>query len=123
MASILIADDDAVTRMMLRELLELDGHKVAEAKDGKDCLLRLESSTPDILIIDVFMPQMNGIDTVIEIRNTNPTLKIIGVSSGGLHGQTPYLNAIRTCGANQVLSKPINSSLLLLTVKDLLASA
>ena len=120
MALIVVADDDKLTRMMLRNALESGSHQVLEAANGRECLDHIKQSAPDLVMIDVFMPQMNGLDAVAEIRAVNSGLKIIGMSSGGSHGKSPYLTAIKKLGANNVITKPIKAAELLTMIGEIL---
>ena len=120
MAQIIVADDDKVTRVMIRAVLEADGHDLLEAQNGLECLRLLQTCSPDIIIMDVFMPQMSGLEAVAAIRAKDKNIKIIGMSGGGEHGKTPYLNAILDSGANMVVAKPIPSDQLKKLIAEVL---
>ena len=117
MAKILIADDCKLTRMIVRDALEINGHQVIEAQNGLDCIERTDGYKPDVLILDVHMPQINGLEVVTELRVTNKKLKIIGITS---LGNGPYLMKMREFGANRVLPKPFTSEQIQKVVEDLL---
>ena len=120
MALIVVADDDRLTRVMVRTALESGGHTVLDACDGYECLDRIQSAQPDLAIIDMFMPEMDGLETVAEIRTQNPNLKIIAMSSGGTRVKMTYLDAMHDMGANQVVAKPIKATHLLDLVETVL---
>lgn len=71
MSTIMVADDEADTRFLVRELLERAGHVVLEAFDGIDCLEKLKSLTPDLLLLDVMMPGMDGWEILERIQEDN----------------------------------------------------
>lgn len=68
MALILVVDDEAAVRSLLRDTLELDGYDVIEAADGPEALAKYTAEKPDGLILDIMMPRMSGIDVLREIR-------------------------------------------------------
>ena len=109
MVNVLVVDDDNLTRKVLRSFLENQGHIVAEASDGRSCLNTAQSFQPDLVILDVFMPGMNGLDAIAQLKPRFPGMKVMGISSGGSHGTTPYLSAMERYGAELVLEKPISA--------------
>ncbi len=105
MARILIIDDDAGIRQSLRALLERAGHATQRA---------------DLIITDLFMPDYDGIETIRELRRTDPTVKIIAMSGGGFDG-TVDLNAdAKSLGAQRSLYKPLDGRELLEAVREVL---
>ena len=111
MALIVVADDCRLTRMLIREALESHGHEIIDAKDGVECVQAVNTLMPDLLIVDCFMPKMDGMEAIIELKETHKTLKIIGISScmspSGIEiGKSPYVNALKLLGASYVLEKP-----------------
>jgi len=123
MTVILVVDDDPVIRLMLREALALDGHSVLEAADGDACSRHLETSRPDLIITDIFMPEKDGIETICEVHDRWPDTKIIAMSTGGSRPEAmDYLKIAKGLGADQVLHKPFSVKEILETVNDLLAT-
>jgi CheY-like chemotaxis protein len=117
---ILIAEDNAVNRELLRELLEMRGHAVFEARDGEEALRLLEDSKPDILLLDLGMPVLDGYGTVRKIRE-NPsfdTLPVLAVTAYAMQGDK---ERILSSGFDGYLSKPINPTLLFQELERLLA--
>ncbi|MDG2303663.1 MAG: response regulator [Candidatus Binatia bacterium] len=123
MAEILIVEDDASARAVLRETLELAGYQVREAGDGEEALRTLGDDVADLAIIDLFMPRKEGLETIREARGKFPELKIIAISGGGNRGQLEYLPIAERFGANRVLAKPFEQSTLLGAVEELLANS
>ncbi|HYT72058.1 MAG TPA: response regulator [Gemmatimonadales bacterium] len=120
MARILIIDDDAGIRQSLRALLERAGHDVADARDGGAGLRIHAAQRADLIITDLFMPDYDGIETIRELRRTDPTVKIIAMSGGGFDG-TVDLNAdAKSLGAQHSLRKPLDGRELLEAVREVL---
>jgi CheY-like chemotaxis protein len=108
MTRVLVAEDNAVNRELLRELLETRGHSVIEACNGQEALEMIEQSRPDLLLLDISMPVLDGFATVRKIRE-NPELSalpVLAVTAYAMQGdQDNVLNA----GFDGYLSKPINA--------------
>ena len=86
MKKILIADDEAPMRMVMRALLEDGDYEVLEAGDGNEAIRIVEDDAPDLLITDILMPGKAGIETIKELRQDHPNLRIIAMSGGGRIG-------------------------------------
>lgn len=119
MALILVVDDDAAVRDSIRTLLELDGHHVAEAQDGNAGEAEVGRRLPDLVILDIFMPERDGFETLRSIRRTHPGLKILAISgcAGGQLQRT--LAFAREFGADAVLEKPFPADALRTVVRQL----
>jgi CheY-like chemotaxis protein len=128
MARILIADDDRVVRATMSYLLGTKGHDVVEAASGREGLNRIASERFDLLIVDIFMPDMDGLETIKRVLNHNPALPILVVSgmtfrSSSGSGEPPDFLAMATkLGAVQSLHKPFRASEFLTAVDDCLNS-
>ncbi len=110
MAVVLVADDDAKLRRAISKTLRALGHSVLEANDGREALRLSLSHKPALVITDVFMPIMDGIETIREIRRAAPGIKIIAMSGGGLGQDQQYLEAAGKLGADLTLGKPFDIS-------------
>lgn len=108
MAHILIVDDDPSLRAVMRKLLERRGHQVREAADGARALELARRSRPDLVITDLFMPEKEGIETIVEMREAFPRLPILAVSGGGALGPGSALGDAEALGANASLAKPFS---------------
>jgi DNA-binding response OmpR family regulator len=107
MAKILVIDDDNAVRSVLMILLEQWGHRVVTARDGRSGLAAAERDRFDLLIIDIFMPEMDGFETIRLVRQSKPTLPIIVISGGSRHASEPdFLAMARKLGAIESLHKP-----------------
>jgi two-component system, chemotaxis family, chemotaxis protein CheY len=113
MAEILLLDDDAAMRDAIERLLVQAGHKVVAVADGREGLKQLQSSTPDIVITDLLMPKMDGIEAIHEIRKVNATVKIIAMSGGGRARVMDFLPVATRAGADYALQKPVRRADLL----------
>ena len=82
MPRIMIVDDDPATLRSLRQILEEEGHTGDEAPDGQVALRHFAGNPADLVICDVYMPTMNGIEFVMRVREAFPEAKIVGLSGG-----------------------------------------
>ena len=104
--TILLAEDHADSREMLAVMLEMDGYRVVRAQDGIEALDLARSDTPDLIITDVNMPRMNGIDLIRAIRSVENGLATVPIVAITAYGSSFCLEA-RDAGANEALAKPL----------------
>jgi DNA-binding NarL/FixJ family response regulator len=109
LVKIMIADDHSMVREGLKNLLELDGdiEVIAEAVDGKDCLDKLEVYKPDVLLLDINMPNMNGLEVLKELKNRKSKLKVLVLT---VHNETEYLLKAVDIGINGYVLKDSESA-------------
>jgi|SRR5215470_1684014 len=119
-AQILIIDDDAETRSLLRSWLESDGYDVAVAADGAEGLEVQRKKPADIAITDIFMPGKEGMETLHEFHREFPETKLIVMSGGGRGGRVDYLEIARDFGAAKSFTKPFDMSDLSAAILELL---
>jgi CheY-like chemotaxis protein len=119
-AAVLIVDDSEANRALLRLLLEQGGYDVAEAVDGDAALHAVEARRPRLVLMDIVMPKMDGIEATRRLRHRYDamTLPIVVMSSN--HG-SDVLAAVRAAGGNEFLPKPISRTKLQAIVKRYLA--
>ena len=120
MASILVVDDEEQFRKMLKQLLEEEGHSVFEASNGDEALAHYRRQPTDLIILDVFMPEKEGLETIQEIRCEYPDAKIIAISGGGKQGILMYLHYSKEFGADKTLAKPFDPPELFELIQELL---
>jgi CheY-like chemotaxis protein len=127
LAKILVVDDDPVMQMTVRRVLEQAGHVVTVAEDGSKGFALSNTESFDLLLLDIFMPGMDGFETMRRILERRPDLPII-MTSG--RPRTPdsiqepdYLTMALKLGAVSILPKPYKPTQLLKMVADCLASA
>ena len=120
MSKILVIDDDAEARDILRTRLELAGHAVSEAANGEEGLKLVESSAPDIIVLDVMMPKVDGW-LVCRILKSNKKTEAIPVVM--LTARTQQIEELRgwESGADEYLTKPCDHDRLLAVINRLLA--
>lgn len=121
MSAILVIDDDASVREVVREMLELEGHEVTIAENGSEAIALLAGRRFDLVVTDLIMPEKEGIETITEIRRTDSRTPIIAISGGGRLGPGDYLETARYIGADATLAKPFTRQELLTTVESLLS--
>lgn len=119
-ARILVIDDDEAFRGVVRRILEGGGHSVTEAANGSSVSALLRDRPADLVITDIFMPDMDGIETILQIRKEFPAARIIAMSDDSA-GSMLYLNAASKLGADSIIAKPFPAGLLLSAVTKLLA--
>jgi hypothetical protein len=103
---ILIADDESGVRDFLRAALEKDGYQVVEAADGKQALQTARLGQVDLALVDLVMPEQEGIETIAAMRKEMPGIRIVAMS-GAFQGQ--YLEVARRLGADETLAKPFTA--------------
>lgn len=119
-ARVLIVDDDPMVRDGLRDILGRAGYTVTTAKDGKEALDRLEDEAPDLLLLDLKLPRLSGMDVLREIRDTHPEIPVVIVSGKGSIADA--VEAIKE-GAYDFLEKPVGGRGTLVTVNNALEAA
>jgi CheY-like chemotaxis protein len=122
MARVLVVDDDDAVRMMLKKMLETEAYDVITAGNGMQALLSLQEQLPDVVILDIIMPEKEGFETIVELRRDYPIIKIIAISGGGSIGATNYLKLAKTLGAHLTIEKPIRLAELMAAVKQLVST-
>ena len=108
MSKILIAEDNPVNRELLRELLEMRGHTVAEACDGEEALGMMEQSQPDLVLLDIGMPLLDGFGVIRKIRE-NPrfaSMPVVAVTAYAMQGDREKILSSKFDG---YLSKPVDA--------------
>jgi two-component system, chemotaxis family, chemotaxis protein CheY len=113
MSLVLVIDDEPALREVTRQFLEEAGHAVVEAGDGKVGLWMFRELRPDLVIVDLFMPEKEGVETIREMRTIDPTAKIVAMSGGGRFGTRQLLDGLLDLGATATLAKPFGHGELL----------
>ena len=115
---ILVVDDEAGYREVLAKMLTKAGHRVVTAADGNEALRLLENSHFNLIISDVFMPNLNGYALAARIRAKDPNMPIILIS--GYLSQDSAKNILG--GSTEFIAKPVHPELLIATVQRLMSS-
>ena len=120
MARVLIVDDAAFMRMMLKDILIKNGLEVVgEAVNGADAIEKFQELQPDIVTMDITMPEMDGITAVKEIRASPPQAKIIMCSA---MGQQPMVLEAIQAGAKDFIVKPFQADRVIDSINKVLGS-
>lgn len=113
--TVLIVDDAAFMRMMIKDILEKNGFEVVgEAQDGNEAVAKYEELSPDLVTMDITMPEKDGITALKEIREMNPQAKVIMCSAMGQ--QAMVIDAIQA-GAKDFIVKPFQADRVMEAVK------
>lgn len=120
MPRILIIDDDLVTRKLLRVALGYKNYEVITAENCKQGLEMLHHTPSDVVIVDMIMPEKNGLKTIMDLTREFPNVKIIAISGDGSIEAERYLNLAEDLGARRSYTKPLNLKELSQGVQELL---
>ena len=121
MARILVIDDNEAVRKMIGEILRRNGYEVMEAPDGKIGLSMYAENPADVVITDIFKPEKEGLETIMELRRGVPDARIIAMTGGigALDRETTLLLAC-DLGADKTIMKPVPRAELLAAIEELL---
>jgi len=121
MARILVIDDEPDIRTLLNDVLTGEGHAVEVAADGREGLAAQRARPANLVITDIFMPEKEGIETIIELQRDFPAIKVIAMSGGGNRARSlDYLPTASQFGAVRTLPKPFDIDVMLALVRELL---
>jgi DNA-binding response OmpR family regulator len=115
MATILVIDDEAPIRALLSTVLRSAGHDVVEASGGREGLAVYRQKPVDLVIVDLLMPELNGLDTILELTREFMNVKVIAIS--GMANDESLLNTARLLGARHSFRKPFEFNKLLGAVR------
>ena len=116
---ILLLEDAPALRRLLSAVLREDGHAVTESEDGAISYNRNTIDSTDLMLADIDLPRVNGIEAILAARHIKPDLKIIAMSGGGMRDSDDYLNACKDLGATAILEKPFEPDHLVDVVRGL----
>lgn len=122
MADILLLEDSDALRRVLAHALREDGHEVTARENGTVSYDRELIRQMQMLITDIDMPGVNGIEAILTIQKIQPNVKIIAMSGAGMGDRDDYLNACSDLGDISILQKPFDPDTLLENVRTLLAA-
>ncbi len=120
MKKILVIDDDPDFRTMLCARLEKSGYDVSEAEDGVKGIRAFQNEPVNLVITDIIMPEKEGMETILELKKINPSVKIIAISGGGRSVPEDYLNIAEYFGAIKSFKKPFDMTEFINTVDMLI---
>jgi PAS domain S-box-containing protein len=114
---ILVVDDELSIRMLFRKVLERAGYEVVEAANGKAAMSRIREGKVSLIITDLVMPEQEGVETIRQLRQTYPQIKVIAMS-GAFGGR--LLKTAELLGAQATLMKPVSPATILQVTQDIL---
>ncbi|MEQ1855454.1 MAG: response regulator [Longimicrobiales bacterium] len=117
MARVLVVDDEEADRVVLRTILERASHEVFVAKDGDEALSQFQGKGIDVVVTDLQMSNVHGLELITILREFTPKPEIIAISGTG----ESQLDMARLLGASRTLQKPVRPDVLLGMVADLTA--
>ena len=120
MQRILLVDDDDSIRLSLKKALEFGGYEVLSAENGVDALEVLRSEEVDLIVTDLFMPDMDGIQFAIQLRKIALGTPFIAMSGGGVYENMSMLDVAGRMGAARTLENPFDIQTLLSNVQEVL---
>jgi two-component system, NtrC family, nitrogen regulation response regulator NtrX len=117
MAKILVVDDDASIRRILKDILEFENYEVVESQDGMDCIVKAKQQVFDVIIMDIKMPKMDGMEAIDKLQSICPDVPVIMIS-----GHANIDNAVEAVkkGAFDFIQKPPDLNRLLITIRNAL---
>jgi len=121
MARILIVEDDPALREVLQLTLGRAGHAVLAAADGREAAALYRTKPLDLVVTDIYMPNTDGLEVLIDLRAHHPTLKIIAISGQIVRGN--MLPVAASLGASRTLAKPFQPHELINAVNEVLGLA
>lgn len=113
MKSILVVDDDPMVGKTVQRMLNTGKWEVRLARDGRDALEQVSKQVPDLVVTDIIMPDMEGLEMIVALQKSNPQIRIIAVSGSGRSNAVDYLTYAAKLGAYATLSKPFRRDELL----------
>ena len=121
MAHVLVMDDEEPLRGVLVRALERAGHEAFEAENGADGLKQVKNRPVDLVVTDLVMPEMDGLEFIRELGRLRPGTRVIAISGGGIWDKESLLTVAGMLGALKTLSKPFELSDFLKLVDEVLA--
>lgn len=116
---IMVVDDEPFIREMMEEFLSLQGHDVFSASSGEEAISQLADKDPDMVLLDIWLPGINGFETLARIKEVNPKVRIVMLSA---FGDEDTVNEALEMGASFYLQKPIEFKKLNMIIQDWFSS-
>ena len=116
---ILVVDDNQSFLEILNKFLTDHEYDVACCNNGKDAQEKFSEFLPDIVVTDIVMPEVDGIELLVALRELNPEISVIAMSGGNRGYASSYLMMVEKLGANAILNKPFELSTLLEEIKKI----
>ena len=107
MANILVIDDDATIQLVFSQFLTSLGHEIMQAENGKKGMSMIQETRPDLVITDIMMPEMDGLEILMQLRSTHDSVPVIAISGGMRSLPVNFLQQAKLFGARYVFEKPV----------------
>ena len=120
MSRILVIDDEQMIRQTLRSILERAGHSVLDAANGREGMRLWRDEPVDVVVTDIYMPEKDGVQVLLEMKHVARKPKIIAMSGGGQKGLLDWRTSALELGADGVLLKPFEERTVLFTIQEVL---
>ncbi|MBI5801871.1 MAG: response regulator [Verrucomicrobia bacterium] len=120
MKKILLVEDDDAFADILRKSLTMSGYDVMHARDGREALHRYDPQTVHLVITDLIMPGVDGMELIVKLQRINPAVRIIAITGGGRCDPETYLLIAKRLGAVKMLAKPFPLEEIRAAVKECL---
>lgn len=121
MKKILVIDDNVQCNQMVCRFLTASGYEVSSAPNGVEGLKLFRKEIPDLVVTDLFMPEKDGLETIMELRRTDQKVRILAMSGGSTKmNMIDMLDIAETFGADAIMAKPFQLETFLQKVKELL---
>ncbi len=120
MARILVIDDDEQVLSMMQKMLSRAGHEILAALDGFEGMRICRRTPIDLVITDIIMPDMEGLEVILSLKREFPGVKIIAISGRSFKKPNDYLRIAGKFGANYTLAKPFECREMLMAVRNLM---
>jgi CheY-like chemotaxis protein len=123
MAIIVIVDDDPTIRLIASEMLRHEDYAVVQASDGDEALEVVSILPVDLVVLDMLMPNRDGLETITQLKAAHPEVRILAISSGGQMGSGLLLRTALAFGADEALPKPLHADTFTRAVARILAGS
>jgi CheY-like chemotaxis protein len=121
MTNVLIVEDDGETRAVMESVLRRSGYEVRSACEGGEALQKLSQQPADVVVTDMYMPGMDGFETIRNVRKDHPGTKVVAMTAWMTRGDSHPL--VHAFGADRVLTKPFQFMALLTAIREVTAPA
>ncbi len=122
MTSVLVIDDNAEIRELLSQILATLGYEARAAETGALGLDAFRAAPADVVLLDMFMPDRDGLETLRDLRQSNPNVRVIAMTGGGAYKNVGILKPALLLGARKLLYKPVTPTELRDAIEEVMAA-